>query len=51
MFAYIGQWYIKEVWVEQIIYYNVDPASIDLTTDWRFKAVPEKRTQLKPYGN
>lgn len=36
---------ISGIWYEQINMYNVDLNTINLTMDWRFRAVPNKRTQ------
>lgn len=40
----------KKEWVKENVYYHGDLSNIDLTRDWRFCEVKDKRKQLKFIG-
>lgn len=48
MIPFLCAYFKNGAWIEEIFYYKVDLNSIDLSNDWRFKKIPNKRNQLIP---
>lgn len=40
----------KQKWVTELVFYKGDLSKVDLATDWRFREVKGKRSQLKYLG-